>query len=313
MARGDITGAQLRQQYIRTLNAFDDAVRAAGVDIARKAVAYQGKQAMKRAVVNVYSTSIAQLWALSMQQTFADLEESTANALLKGAQAIQRATIGETEAQQRDNEEIEVLMSQFADRINEEILEQYLQEFSGRSYRESDPARRSGGIERFLRKGTVAHAEGHNVEVSLRSAVADDDVPHIFRLNYGTKSLTGAEKGGTRPPNFTISMVPGASGSSRVLSGSRRPGFYFPGGRFTYRLAMGGAGQIQLYRSSDFNNQNRIGGGTRPRPSQGIAPSYFVEYGLTEAAKQFPQEMKQLIDRWRRRVAQISGDVSNLK
>lgn len=310
MARGDITGAALRREYAKTLAVLDQAFDQAAVNVAKKAVVYEGKKATKRAIVNTYSTSVGQLWAASMNQSFRGLGDDTANALLKGAQAIQRATIGDTKAAQRDNEEIEEVMRVFAERINTEILEQYLEEFSGRSYRESDPSRRSGGIERYLRKKTVARPIGHNVEVSLQSAVGDDDVPHIFRLNYGTRSLVGGEKAGVRAPVFKISMVPGAPSLTKDLAGRRRPGFRYPGKAFKFSLTLGSAGQVQLYGGEPAGR--RIGFGTETRPSRGIAPSYFVEYGLTEATKQFPRDMKALIDRWKRRAARISGDVSKL-
>jgi hypothetical protein len=314
MARGDISGAALNAAYRNALRAFSLGAQTIAVDIVKMGVQYQAQQGLKEAVVPAYTTSMKKIMGSSLRESFKDADERVQNALLKATQATFRATVGGTEAEQRDNKDIKRLMKVFARNVNQEILRTYQEEFSGRSYRTgADEKRRSGGIERFLKRNKIAKATGHELTVSLAAAVNDDDVPHIFRLNYGTESLKGGAKAGYRAPNFKISMVPGSSTYSTRLEGERRPGFYYPGGAFFYRLMLGSAGQVQLYRASNSTSGKRIGGGREPQPSQGIAPNYFVEYGFTEAAKVFPQEMQAIIRNWKRRVHKISGDVSKLR
>lgn len=261
-----------------------------------------------RTLVNVYVTDLQQMLAASMQGTLKNLPQQAQRNLLGAGRLVEEATIGATPAAREKNAEIIKLMEDLASDINAEILEQYIEAYGDSdSYREGDPARRSGGIERFLRKNVIAEAEGHVLTVSLDKAVNDDDVPHIFRLNYGTRSLVGGEKAGNRPPHFSISLVPGAPTRQRELSAPRRPGFYYPGGPFRNKfiLTVGGNNSVQL--NSRRGTRIGIGNPGQMYPSQGIAPTYFVEYGLAEALAKFPHEFQQkVLHRWRQRIKNLS-------
>lgn len=251
----------------------------------------------RRILFNQYSISATQMVASAFGRGLQNMSNDAANTLLKAFNAIQQASVGDPT---RDNAEVTAAMQLFADKINEEILEAYLREFGGRSYRQGDESRRSGGIENFLRKGKMAQADGHKLTISWAPAVNDDDVPHIFRLNYGTKAhsqAAGGAKQGRRPPIFRIRMVPGAPSVAKELRGERRKAFTYPGGQFPFRLNMGSAGQVQLFYA---DGRNTLRG---PMPSRGIAPSYFVEYGITAAGNILPREFDQMIKRWQRRVA----------
>lgn len=294
----------------RTAQAFARSAHREAIGITQKAVTYQVGKAAQAGFVDAYETSALRLFAASMDATYKDLPDLVARKVINSIQAVERSTIGATEAQRRDNTDVAMVMERFAELVNDAVLDRYLEEFSGRSYREGDPDRRSGGIERFLRgDDPIAEALGHDVVMSLAKAVNDDDVPHIFRLNYGTESLVGGAKAGTAPPTFNVSMVPGAIGQTVTLAGQRSAGFPFPGREggpvFRYRLAMGSQGQVQLYRSSDRPTGGGIIRSDQQRPSQGIAPSYFVEWGIADATRALPPEFKNLIDRWKRRVTRI--------
>ena len=301
--RTRLTGADLQREYERIRRNIGAATYNVALDVAEDAVIYQTTEGLKSMIASTYSTSAAQLFASALADVAARSDEATQNLIIKAVRAVEGATIGVTEVQQRDNAEINAIFARFAETINDTILENYIAKFGGHSYRDGDPARKSGELERFLAEGKLAKAEGMGITVSLKPAVNDADVPHIFRLNYGTKSLVGREKTGVRAPTFKVSLVPGARARSRVLSGARRPGFYFPGrlggASFSYHLNTA-AGVVQLHRASG-------GPGTSiaQRPSQGIAPSYFIEQGVTEAADQLPLEVKALIRRWKQRVARM--------
>lgn len=279
--------------------------RRAAADTAMLSALLPVEQALSGAtsslMVQTYHTSALQLFGSALETTFRDMPEVTAEKLLSAVNEINRVTIGDSQEAQRDNKDINDLFKRVAKAMNQEIFEQYISEFGGRSYRQGDPSRRSGEITKFLKKkNAVARAENGTLTASLSRAVNDANVPHLFRLNYGTEADPGSKgtKPGDRPPTFKLSIVPGAREISGSLGGPRRPAFGgYPGGVFPFIVKIGAAGQVQL-----FGNERGIRG---RRPSAGIAPSYFIEEGIANSMHHFPQEFRALISRWEGRVARI--------
>lgn len=304
----EFTNAQLITQLSRTRKAF--AKRYAGeiANVTEKTINYKIGQMAKREMVQEYQFSAARIFSASLEGVLRDIPDRTANATLKALTAVERATIGATEAERRDNKDLRRIAQKTAKTMNREILAAYLARFSGRSYRTGDKQRRSGQLESFLKSAKLAVADGHDVRVSLAPAVGNPKVPHIFRLNYGTESLRGSSKSGDRPPTFAVTLINGATATQRLSPQARRKGFEFPGARgrsFNYIVTLGAFGQVQL-----FANKNGIQG---PRPSRGIAPSYFVEHGIANSADFMRGDYAQLIQLWKRRVARIRGTDGQLK
>lgn len=283
------------------------------VSITADAVAYQVGRRSAEIIAQTYAFHAAQMFASSLETTLKNIPDEVAETTLKALDAIDKATLQANQAQRADNRDVTAVMQRLAENVNQEILEQYIEDFGGHSYRQGDPQRRSGEMEAFLEQRLLAQAAGMTMTVSTAPAVGNPNVPHLFRLNYGTRSLNGPEKAGERPPTFSVSIIPGGDRVSTTLDGPRRPGFYYPGRAFTYRLAIGPAslgrpGAVQLYRSGDAMSGRRIGGGSYSqgvKPSQGIAPSFFIEYGIRNGLQTMPHEFQKVIRRWERRVSRI--------
>lgn len=300
-----LQGAQLSYAIRRAKQLEAELIKQGAIHAAQEVVQYQALGAARTMLARQYTTSAAQLFASSLAATYKSVPQETANTVLKAIRAVERATIGGTQAEQRDNADIKLAMEALADYINDEILNNYQEQFSGRGYRRGDDARHSGELQLFLRRKLLAKAVGHDLVVSTAPAANDADVPHFFRLNYGTESLTGGRKGGVRPPRFSVSLVPGASSQPVDLSEPRRPGFMYPGKGFKHTLTLGSAGQVQLYGGKEGISGRRIGFGTEMRPSAGIAPSYFVEYGVKDGLRHASTEFQEMLNRWKRRVARL--------
>lgn len=295
----------------------------AAIEQSKKLVKYQVARKSINYYAEEYTISAARIFASSLETVLKNIPEELAQTTLKALDALEEATIGNTPEARKDNRDIQKIMVRLAEHVNRDILEQYKMDFGGRSYRENDPQRRSGELEAFLEQKLLANAMGMEMQVSLAPAVGNPSVPHIFRLNYGTESLNGPEKMGERPPKFTVSILPGGESVAATLGGPRRPGFSYPGKAFTYRLSlgppnMGRPGAIQLYKARDSisgrvtypggaESGGRIGGGTFAngrKPSQGIAPSYFIQYGIAGGLQHTPVEFQKLMNKWKQRARQ---------
>lgn len=297
------SGRELQLQLQRTRRAARRALNNEVIEVTKKFIDYQIAEEAKRLLLREYRFSAARVFGSSLERTLNQIPERTANASINAINAIERATIGDTPAAQRDNKDLKAIARRTARNMNKEILEAYVASFSGRSYRVGDPNRRSGEIEAFLRKNKIVRAEGHDVVATLAPAANDDNVPHIFRLNYGTQSLKGGAKAGQPVPTFAVTLIPGAP-VSQTFEVSRRPGFYLP--LFPFVTRLGPVGEIRLF-------PNSRGGKNSGQPSQGIAPSYFVERGIANAAQYMREDYRDLIQKWERRVSQIRLPDSTLK
>lgn len=304
----NVAGARLKQLMTRMAVVVAQAAASDAIDVVHNSAIEELSGEAREVLFQEFRIAAIDMVGSAFADGFRQMGEQAANNLTKAADAIMEATVG---LEGRDNEEISAAMQALSDRINEEILEAYLEDFGGRSYRIGDDSRKSGNLESFLQRRLLSKADGMEVQISLAPAINNPDVPHLLRLNYGTKAhpeAKGGEKYGNRPPTFSISFVPGAPSVTKQLDGPRRPAFMYPGkvgNSFPYRIAIGGAGEVQVH----YAQQNAQGGGAAligPKPSRGIGPSYFVEYGISRAADTLPREFRTLINRWKRRVARVN-------
>lgn len=233
----------------------------------------------------------------------ADLEKMSATQV-NALNAMRQAIVSSTE---RDEEEFAAYMQLLADRANEAILERYLQEFPSSNRYDSGIGgeRKSGAIEDFLRRFPLVSVDGLNLRVDL-SPASSDEVPHFFRLNYGTQSKVET-KPGYAPPKFQFRFTPSATTTVQMGAQPRSKAFTFPGGRRAgsyvkgYSFGTGPTGKVRIF------GLNTPGGGsevfTKARHASGIAPSYFVEYGVADAFSQstVSSDLKATLDRIKKR------------